>query len=104
MGSTRRGFTDEYRADAVSLVTDGGRSVAEVAKNIGCHEMTLRRWVQKMRADQEAEVSEPLPESERAELVRAREELRVVRGENSHLKMQVEFAKKVVAWVAKTPL
>jgi hypothetical protein len=56
-----------------------------------------------MRADQEAEVSEPLPESERAELVRAREELRVVRGENSHLKMQVEFA-KVVAWVAKNPL
>jgi transposase len=40
MGSTRRSFTDEYKADAVSLVTDGGRSVAEVAKNIGCHEMT----------------------------------------------------------------
>jgi hypothetical protein len=57
-----------------------------------------------MRAGQEAEVSEPLPDSERAELVRVREELRVVRGENSHLKTQVELAKKVVAWVAKNPL
>jgi hypothetical protein len=57
-----------------------------------------------MRADQEAEISEPLPESERAEPCRAREELRVVRGENCHLKTQVGLAKKVVAWVAKNPL
>jgi hypothetical protein len=57
-----------------------------------------------MRAGQEVEISEPLPDSERAELIRVREELRVVRGENCHLKTQVELAKKVVAWVAKNPL
>jgi transposase len=106
MGSTRRGFTDEYKADAVSLVVEGGRSVAEVARNIGCHEMTLGRWVRKMKEEKEAEVpaSEPLPESERAELIRAREKVRALEDENSHLKMQVAFAKKVVAWVAKNPL
>ncbi len=35
MGSTRRRFTDEYKLEAVSFVIDGGRSVAEVARNIG---------------------------------------------------------------------
>jgi hypothetical protein len=28
-------FTDEYKADAVSAVVEGGRSVVEVARNIG---------------------------------------------------------------------
>src|SRR4051794_14764668 len=35
MGSTRRSFTDEYKAEAVSFVIEGGRPVAEVARNIG---------------------------------------------------------------------
>ena len=34
MGSTRRAFTPEYKAQSVAFVIDGGRSVAEVALNI----------------------------------------------------------------------
>ena len=49
MGSTRRSFTDEYRQQAVEFVLDQGRSIAEVARNIGCHEMTLGKWVKKER-------------------------------------------------------
>ncbi|GAA5057349.1 transposase [Nocardia callitridis] len=45
MGSTRRSFTEEYRAQAVAFVVYEGRPVAEVARNIGVHEMTLRKWV-----------------------------------------------------------
>jgi transposase len=41
MGSTRRRFTDEYKAQAVAFVIDDHRPVAEVARNIGVHEMTL---------------------------------------------------------------
>ncbi|MEV0298412.1 transposase [Nocardia sp. NPDC050710] len=41
MGSTRRSFTEEYKAQAVAFVVDEGRPVAEVARNIGVHEMTL---------------------------------------------------------------
>ena len=41
MGSTRRSFTEEYKQEAVSFVIGGGRSVAEVARNIGVHEMTV---------------------------------------------------------------
>lgn len=39
MGSTRSSFAPEYRAQSVAFVLDGGRPVAEVARNIGVHEM-----------------------------------------------------------------
>jgi transposase-like protein len=41
MGSTRRSFTEEYEAKAVTFVIDDHRSIAEVARNIDVHEMTL---------------------------------------------------------------
>ena len=34
MGSTRRSFTEEYKAKAVTFVMDDHRSIAEVARNI----------------------------------------------------------------------
>ncbi len=50
MGSTRRAFTREYKEQSVAFVIDGGRPVAEVARNIGVHEMTLGKWVKVARA------------------------------------------------------
>ena len=37
MGSTRRRFTDEYKKSTVEFVLDGGRTVAQVARDIGVH-------------------------------------------------------------------
>lgn len=93
MGSTRRAFTDEYKAEAVNLVLGSGNSIASVAKNIGVHEMTLGKWVKKAR-DNGDEKDRPLSIDERAELERLRKEL-------AHTKMQLEFAKKVATWFAK---
>ncbi len=42
--ATRRNFTQEYKDQAVSLVLDSGRSIVDVAKSIGVHEMTLGKW------------------------------------------------------------
>ena len=103
MGSTRRRFTEEYRAQAVAFVIEDRRPVAEVARNIGVHEMTLGKWVKKAREDAGPPNSAdaPLGEAERAELVRLRAELKDARAENAELQMQVEFAKKVATWFAK---
>ena len=49
MGSTRRSYTPEYKAQSVAFVLDSGRPVAEVARNIGVHEMTLGKWVKVAR-------------------------------------------------------
>ena len=91
--ATRRHFTQEYKDQAVSLVTDSGRSIADVAKSIGIHEMTLGKWVKKAReAGQVADAE--LSVNERVELERLRKE-------NAVLRMERDFAKKVAAWFAK---
>ncbi len=74
MGSTRRSFTDEYKEEAVRFVTEGGRSIAEVARNIGVHEMTLGKCVKKAREAERSTIpaDAPLDGSERLELIRLR--------------------------------
>lgn len=103
VGSTRRRYSDEYKAEAVRFVIDGGRSIADVARNIGVHEMTLGKWVKKARDAAAAATppEAPLEESERLELIRLRAELKEREAENAELRMQVEFAKKVATWFAK---
>jgi transposase len=103
MGSTRRSFTEEYKDQAVAFVIEGNRSIADVARNIGVHEMTLGKWVKKVKDERAGQVpaDAPLTETERAELIRLRAELKDVRSENAELQMQVEFAKKVATWFAK---
>lgn len=67
--ATRRHFTQEYKDQAVSLVLDSGRPIAEVARSIGVHEMTLGKWVKKARESGRAQ-DKDLSETERAELER----------------------------------
>ena len=91
--ATRRNFTQEYKDQAVSLVLDSGRSIVEVAKSIGVHEMTLGKWVKKARE------SGRVPDKDLAE--NEREELERLRKENTVLRMERDFAKKVATWFAK---
>lgn len=103
MGSTRRSFTEEYKEEAVRFVIEGGRSIAEVARNIGVHEMTLGKWVKRARDAQAAATpaDAPLTETERMELIRLRCSDKDKDATISELRMQVEFAKKVATWFAK---
>jgi transposase len=91
--ATRRHFTQEYKDQAVSLVLDSGRTIVDVARSIGVHEMTLGKWVKNARDNGRVQDKE-LSESERAELERLRKE-------NATLRMERDFAKKVAAWFAK---
>lgn len=91
--ATRRHFTQEYKDQAVSLVRDSGRTIRDVAKSIGVHEITLGKWVSKARGGDPGQDKE-LSEAERAELERLRKEIAVLR-------MERDFAKKVAAWFAK---
>lgn len=57
MGSTRRRFTPEYKAEAVQFVISSGQPVAEVARNLGIVEATWGRWVTK--AGENGDAKEP---------------------------------------------
>ena len=93
MGSTRKAFTAEYKANAVSLVLDDDRTVADVARGIGVCAQTLGNWVKKERQ------AHPRPEALAAS---ERQELKQLREENTRLRMELEFAKKAAAWFARS--
>jgi transposase len=38
---TRRGFTKEFKRDAVELVRSTGRPIAEIARELGIYDSTL---------------------------------------------------------------
>ena len=94
MGSTRRSFTAEYKQDAVALIVDGGHTIIEVAKRLEISETSIRKWVKEIQPPSEPVPEKPITESERAELIRLRQE-------NAKLEMQLEFAKQVSTWFAK---
>ena len=50
MAKTRRMFTPEFKAQAVKLVTDQGKSLAEVARELDLGESMLRAWKQALGA------------------------------------------------------
>ena len=90
----RRKFTDEYKAEAVSLVRTSGKTLPQVARDLDLTESTLRIWVQ--RGPQRHEPGSELSPSERQELV-------LLRKENRVLRMERELLKKAAAFFAKEP-
>ena len=91
--ATRRGFTQEYRDQAVSLVLHSGQTIREVATTIGVHEITLGKGVSKA-TEGDPGPDKDLSETDRAELERLRKEI-------TTLRMERDFAKKVAAWFAR---
>ena len=74
----RRQFTDEYKADAVRLVLEDGRTVGAVARDLDLTGSALRQWVEQARADRSKGKS-GLTTAEREEFARLRKENRQLR-------------------------
>jgi transposase len=76
---TRRSFTDEFKAGAVRLVLEEGKSVTAAAKNLGLVTSVLGRWVEQARADKGKSTRGTLTSDEKEELGRLRKEVRELR-------------------------
>ena len=90
---TRRQFTDEFKASAVRLVLDEGKSVGSVARDLDLTETALREWVNRTRADR-TEGKTGLTTAEREELTRLRRENRILQEEREILKKAAAFFAK----------
>ena len=89
----RRSFTDEFRAGAVALVLDQGKTIPQVARDLDLTESALRTWVDRARANR-SNGKTGLTSEERAELARLRKEVRVLRQERDILKKAAAFFAK----------
>ena len=47
----RRQFDDDFKAQAVRLVLDDGKSIPSVARDLDLTESSLRKWVDHARAE-----------------------------------------------------
>ena len=89
----RRQFTDEFRAQAVRLVLDEGRSVGAVARELDLTESALRLWVHRAQANR-TRGKTGLTTAEREELTRLRRENRILQEEREILKKAAAFFAK----------
>ena len=91
----RRTFTPEYKAEVVALVRKGGKSVGQLARDLGLTETSVRGWVR------QADVDAGGGGGSGALTTSEREELAALRRENKTLRMEREVLKKATAFVAK---
>jgi transposase len=89
----RRRFTDEFKAQAVRLVLDDGKSMSAVAKDLDLVPSALRGWVEQARADR-THGRTGLTTAEREELARLRKENRILQEERDILKKATAFFAK----------
>lgn len=90
----RRSFSPEYKAGAVKLVLEEGKSVAEVARNLDLTETALRKWVEQAKADKGQGKAGALTSEERAELSQLRKRVRQLELERDLLKNAAAFFAK----------
>ena len=83
--AARRRFDDDFKAQAVRLVLDEGKSVGSVARDLDLTETALREWVHRARADR-TKGRTGLTTAEREELARLRRENRILQEERDILK------------------
>ena len=88
-------YPPEFQRDAVAMVLDEQRSIADVARSIGVNEGTLGNWVAKARRERSVGVG--LNADERAELAELRAEVTQLRMERDLLKRSMAFWVKELA-------
>ena len=86
---TRPPYPAAFRAEAVQLVQADGRSLTQVAKDLGVHHETLRAWVKQAEID--GGRRDGLTTEERAELARLRREVRLLKEEKEILRKAAAF-------------
>jgi transposase len=89
----RRQFSEEFKAGAVRLVLDEGRSIGAVARELDLTASSLATWVQYTRADR-TKGRTGLTTEERQELARLRKENRILLEEREILKKATAFFAK----------
>ena len=95
MKGMRRRFTAEFKEEAVRLLAQSGRPLAQVARELGIHENLLRKWKQAVGMGSREGA---IPEGGHFTLA---EENRRLRMEHIRVKEERDILKKATAFFAR---
>ena len=94
MSTPRRRFNREFKLEAIRRVEETGRTLSQVAEELGVSANTLCRWMEQYRTDN----AEPFPgkgrQTSQAALISR------LRRENERLRKERDFLKKTSAYFA----
>ena len=97
MSSPRRIYSDEFRREAVQLITKQGLSASEAASRLGISAGLLRKWKRTFEMKGASAHPNTSPRQPTAlEVENAR-----LRAENGRLRMEREILKKAATFFAK---
>jgi len=86
---TKPQYPPEFKTEAVRLVHSSGRSISQIAKELGVSGNSLRTWIKQAEIDQGQR--EGFTTDEREELRKLRREVKVLRQERDFLKKAAAF-------------
>jgi transposase len=89
-------YTQEFKAEAVKLVTEQGYSQAEAARSLGVKYGNMNRWMSELGGQSGAKKEKPIPSAEQKELEQLRKEVK-------RLRLEREILKKAAAFFANEP-
>jgi transposase len=87
----RRKFTDEFKLEAIRMVDESDKTIAQVSRDLGINSNLIGRWKQEL-SDREIEAGRV--DDKDAEIARLRAELR-------DMKEDHDILKKAAAYFAK---
>jgi transposase len=98
MSTRRRRFDKQFKLDALRLIQESSRSVAEIARELGLHPNVLYKWRDQLLTDHDSAFpgkGQLKPEDE--QLRRLRRELDLVKEERDILKKALAvFSRRVL--------
>jgi len=92
MKRKRKRYSASFKAGAVALVKEQGRSVAQASQELGISQTGLRRWLD--ADDVERGAKDGLTAAEKAEIRELKRELQIVKMERDILKTATAFFAK----------
>lgn len=91
--STQSRYSEAFKTEAIALAQRPGVKLAQVARDLGIHDATLRLWMREAGAKR-GKASRDRQETEHEEVIRLRREL-------ARVTVERDFLKKVSAFFAK---
>lgn len=93
MRQSKSSFSEEFKKEAVLLVTESDYSMEEAGKNLGVSPKNISRWKKEYREGRFEQIGSSSSSQ--------KEELEALRKENRRLKIEREILKKAAVFFAK---